>query len=64
MLSVGAIRFEDRFCKKGGIVGGGGGGGGGGRGFQHGMPCTWQLSWLAVEKPEERTSTGERTSPC
>ena len=23
MLSVGAIRFEDRFCKKGGIQGGG-----------------------------------------
>ena len=19
-------------------------------GFQHGMPCTWQLPWLAVEK--------------
>ena len=20
-------------------------------GFQHGVPCTWQLPWLAVEKP-------------
>ena len=19
--------------------------------FQHGVPCTWQLPWLAVEKP-------------
>ena len=66
MLSVGATRFEDRFCasKKGGI-------GGGGRvsvrdavhmaatlaGFRKAlvgtglMPCTWQLPWLAVEKP-------------
>ena len=45
MLSVGAIHFEDRFCasKKGGIGGGGG--------FQLGVPCTWQLPWLAVEKP-------------
>ena len=45
MLSVGAIRFEARFCasKKVGMgkVGG----------FQHGVPCTWQLPWLAVEKP-------------
>ena len=45
MLSVGTIRFEDRFCasKKGriGKVGG----------FQHGVPCTWQLPWMAVEKP-------------
>ena len=44
MLSVGAIRFEDRFClaKKAGQreVGG----------FQHGVLCTWQLPWLAVEK--------------
>ena len=42
MLSVGAIRFEDRFCssKKGRWAG-----------FQHGVPCTWQLPWLAVEKP-------------
>ena len=41
---VGAIRFEDRFCtsEKGGMgeVGG----------FQCGVPCTWQLPWLAVEK--------------
>ena len=45
MLSVGAIRFEDRFCasKKGGIGGGG---------WVHPeLPCTWQLPWLAVEKP-------------
>ena len=37
--------FEDRFwtSKKGGI-------GGGGQ-FQHGVLCTWQLPWLAVEKP-------------
>ena len=25
--------------------------GGGVGGFQRGMPCTWQLPWLAVEKP-------------
>ena len=45
MLSVGTIRFEDRFCasKKDGI-------GEVGR-FQYRVPCTWQLSWLAVEKP-------------
>ena len=51
MLSVGIIRFEDRFCasKKGGMGGGGGGGGEVG-GFQLGVPCTWQLPWLAVEK--------------
>ena len=44
MLSVGAIHF-DRFCasKKGGMGGVGG--------FQLGVPCTWQLPWLAVEKP-------------
>ena len=45
MLSVGAIRFEDRFCasKKGGIGGGG---------WVHpGVPCTWQLPWLAREEP-------------
>ena len=46
MLSVGAICFEDRFCasKKGGMRGGEVGG------FQLGVPCTWQLPWLAVEK--------------
>ena len=39
-------------AKKGGIGRwGGGGGGGGGGGFQYGVPCTWQLPWLAVEKP-------------
>ena len=45
MLSVGAIRFEDRFCasKKGGIGGGG---------WVHpGVLCTWQLPWLAREEP-------------
>ena len=45
MLSVGAIRFEDRFCasKKGGIGGGG---------WVHpGEPLTWQLPWLAREEP-------------
>ena len=44
MLSVGAIHFEDRFCasKKGGMgeVGG----------FHHGVPCTWELPWLAIEQ--------------
>ena len=66
MLSVGAIRFEDRFCasEKGGI---GGGGRVSARGAVHmatalagcrkalvvqrGVPCTWQLPWLAVERP-------------
>jgi len=45
MLSVGAIHFEDRFCasKKGGI--------GGGRSVHPELPCTWQLPWLAIEKP-------------
>ena len=44
MLSDGVICFEYRFCatKKDGIGGGGW--------FQHGVPCTWQLPWLAVEK--------------
>jgi len=42
MLSVGAIHFEDRFCnsEKGGIGGGG-----------QVSARTWQLPWLAVEKP-------------
>ena len=41
MLSVGAIRFEDRFCasKKGGRGGGGW--------VHRGVPCTRQLPWLA-----------------
>ena len=44
MLSVGTIRFED--SKKGGIGGGG---------WVHpGVPCTWQLPWLA------RAVTGRR----
>ena len=45
MLSVGTIRFEDKFCasKKGGIGEGGW--------VQPRVPCTWQLPWLAVEKP-------------
>ena len=49
-LSVGAIHFEDGYCasKKGGI--------GDVDGFQHSIPPTspyptWQLPWLAVEKP-------------
>jgi len=38
-LSVGAIRFGDnRFCASVG-------------GHSHDLPCTWRLSWLAVEKP-------------
>ena len=43
MLSVAAIRFEDRFCvnKKVGYVEVGR--------FQHGVLCTWQLPWVAVE---------------
>ena len=55
MLSVGAIRFEDRFCasKKGGIGGGG---------WVHpGVPCTWQLPWLAREEP---WSGSDRTISC
>ena len=42
MFSVGTIHFEDRFCasKNGGIGVGGWLGG-----------KTWQLSWLALEKP-------------
>ena len=45
MLSVGAIRFEDKFCasKIGGIGGGGW--------VHHRVPCTWQLPWLATEEP-------------
>ena len=45
MLSVGAIRFEDRFCvsKKGGIGGGGW--------VHREVLCTWQLPWLAREEP-------------
>jgi len=45
MLSVGTIRFEDRFCasKKGGIGGGG---------WVHPrVMSTWQLPWLAREEP-------------
>ena len=42
---VGAIRFEDRFCaSKKGKIGGGGW-------VHHKLLCTWQLPWLAVEKP-------------
>ena len=45
MLSVGAICFDDTFCtsKKGGIGGGGW--------VHRGVPCTWQLPWLAREEP-------------
>ena len=42
MLSVGAIHFQDRFCTS--KIGGGGG-------HSPDLPCTWWLSWLAVEKP-------------
>ena len=46
MISVGAIRFEDWFCtSKKGRIGGGG--------WVHPeLLCTWQLPWLAVEKPD------------
>ena len=45
MLSVGAIRFEDRFCaSKKGVIGEV-------CGCHHGVLYTWQLPWLAVEKP-------------
>ena len=57
MLSVGAIRFEDRFCasRKGGTgeVGG----------HSHDMPCTWRLSWLAVEKPWSDIDIDIETTP-
>ena len=45
MLSVGAIRFDDRFCaSKKGKIGRGG--------LVHlGVLCTWQLPWLAREEP-------------
>ena len=45
MLSVGGIRFEDRFCasKKGGIGGGGW--------VHRGVPYTWQLPLLTSEEP-------------
>ena len=48
MLSVGAIRFEDRFCtsKKGGVGGGG---------WVHpGVPCTWQLPSLGARPSKNR----------
>ena len=44
MLSVGAIRFEHRFCTSKKV-----GQGEVGR-FQHGVPYTWQLLWLLVKK--------------
>ena len=46
ILSVGAISLKIyRFCgsKNGGI--------GEVTGFQHRMPCTWQLPWLGIEQP-------------
>ena len=45
MLSVGAIRFEDRFCasRKGGMRGGGG--------CHPEGDIAWRLLQLAVEKP-------------
>ena len=66
MLSVGTIRFEDRFCtrNKGGIGGGG---------WVHPwVPCTWQLPWLARKEPWSAVAgpflallaqTGSGTSP-
>ena len=46
MLSVGTIRFEDKFCtsKKGGMgeVGG----------CHHPGDSTWRLSWLAAERSQ------------
>ena len=37
------LQLQSIVCKKGGIVGGG---------WVHPeLPCTWQLPWLAVEKP-------------
>lgn len=42
MLSVYVICFEDRFyASKKGRIGG----------HSYNMQCTWQLSWLAIEKP-------------
>ena len=55
MLSVGAIRFEDRFCtsKKGGVGGGG---------WVHpGVPCTWQLPSLGAT-PSKNRKGGSGTS--
>ena len=55
MLSVGAIRFEDRFCtsKKGGVGGGG---------WVHpGVPCTWQLPCLGA-RPSKNRKGGSGTS--
>ena len=55
MLSVGAIRFEDRFCtsKKGGVGGGG---------WVHpGVPCTWQLPSLGA-RPSKNRKGGSGTS--
>ena len=54
MLSVGAIDFEDRF--KGGIGGGG---------WVHsGVPCTWQLPWLAREEPWSAVAGPHPGVPC
>ena len=55
MFSVGAIRFEDRFCtsKKGGVGGGG---------WVHpGVPCTWQLPSLGA-RPSKNRKGGSGTS--
>ena len=40
LLSVRAICFEDGFYTSKNVSG-----------FQHGVPCAWQLPWLAMEKP-------------
>ena len=55
MLSVGAIRFEDRFCtsKKGGVGGGGW--------IHPGVPCTWQLPSLGA-RPSKNRKGGSGTS--
>ena len=45
MISFGTISLEDRFALRKKV-----GYGKVGR-FQHGVLCTWQLPWLAVEKP-------------
>ena len=67
MLSVGAIRFEDRFCtsENGGIEGSG-------CRFRHSVPGMWWLSSLAIERPWSKLArpflsfivqTGVETTP-
>ena len=40
-LAQSVLKIGFALAKKGGEVGG----------LQRGVPCTWQLPWLAVEKP-------------